>query len=96
VISYYQFFLWPPQWFQLIIANRPNYEEVVEDLTDVNDVRNGVFATENIHRVFDPREVAILKVSCANLIIFDLSHLRPRRCLDSKSCSYNHRHSAER
>ena len=54
--------LWSPQWFQLIIENRPQYEEGVEDLVNINDVHNGVFANDNIHRVFDPCEVAILKV----------------------------------
>jgi hypothetical protein len=62
-ISDYLSFLWLLQWFQLIIANRPKYDEKVEDLVDVNDIRNGLFATDNVHRAFDPREVAILKVS---------------------------------
>jgi hypothetical protein len=34
----------------------------VTDLNDISDVRNGVFSATQIHTVFDPRYVAILKV----------------------------------
>jgi hypothetical protein len=52
-----------PQWLQLIIANRPKHGEEVQDLIDINDIRNGVFANYSIHIAFDRRDVAILKVS---------------------------------
>ena len=48
---------------QLIVADRPNYGEVVDTLVDINDFRNGVFANGPIHQAFDKRMVAILKVS---------------------------------
>ncbi|KAF8509116.1 hypothetical protein BU17DRAFT_7722, partial [Hysterangium stoloniferum] len=49
------------QWFQLIIGNRPNYSEDVEDLDDINDSRDGVSANSMIHNIFDSRRIAILK-----------------------------------
>ncbi|KAF8523451.1 hypothetical protein BU17DRAFT_63744 [Hysterangium stoloniferum] len=49
------------EWFQLIVGNRPNYSENVGDLDDINDIRNGVFASHMIHHVFDSRDIAILK-----------------------------------
>jgi hypothetical protein len=52
----------PFQWFRLIVENRPEYRENVTDLNDINDIRNGVFAATQIHTVFEPRHVAILKV----------------------------------
>ncbi|KAF8523457.1 hypothetical protein BU17DRAFT_63749 [Hysterangium stoloniferum] len=49
------------KWFQLIVGNRPNYSEDVGDLDDINDIRNGVFATPTAHYVFDSRRIAIVK-----------------------------------
>jgi hypothetical protein len=51
-----------PQWLQLIIVNRPKHGEV-EDFVDINDIRNGVLASNNIHIDFDSRHIVILKVS---------------------------------
>jgi len=56
-------------------VNCPKHEEEVEDLVDVNDIRNGVFATDNIHCAFNPHEVAILKVSHICPLTCDSSHL---------------------
>jgi hypothetical protein len=50
------------QWFRLIIENRPNYEEDVTELNDINDIRNGVFANVLVHNFFDRRRIVILKV----------------------------------
>jgi hypothetical protein len=52
-----------PQWLQLIIDNRPKHGENVKRLNDINDIRNGVFASSHMHKAFDSRDVAILKVS---------------------------------
>ncbi|KAF8495603.1 hypothetical protein BU17DRAFT_78499 [Hysterangium stoloniferum] len=49
------------EWFQLIVNNRPNCSEDVEDLDNINDIRNGVFANCMIHNLFDSRRIAILK-----------------------------------
>ncbi|EDR05166.1 uncharacterized protein LACBIDRAFT_294884 [Laccaria bicolor S238N-H82] len=49
------------EWFRLIVENRPSYDEEVESLEDINDIRNGVFASMMINRIFDQRLVAILK-----------------------------------
>ena len=35
----------------------------MDNFVDINDVRNGIFAFDPIHRKFDIREVVILKVS---------------------------------
>ena len=50
------------QWFRLIIANRPKYGENVGTLNDINDIRNGVFASAAIHSPFDQRFAVVLKV----------------------------------
>ena len=50
------------QWFRGIIHNRPNYEENVEDLTEINDIRNGLCMYASAHSLFDQREAVILKV----------------------------------
>lgn len=68
-------FLWPFQWFQLIIANRPRYDEDVTTLNDINDIRNGVFASATIHQVFDSRHIAILKVCHIFLPVCPLSDI---------------------
>ena len=59
------------QWFRLIIANRPTYNEDVTTLDDINDIRNGVFAVSMMHSPFDLRRIAILKVC----------HICPPTCL---------------
>jgi len=46
----------------LIAENCSENEEEVEDITDINDVHNGVFTTIAIHKVFDRCMLAILKV----------------------------------
>ena len=50
------------QWFRLIVENRPSYDENVETLTNINDIRNGILAHMMIHHGFDLRRIAILKV----------------------------------
>ena len=56
------------QWFKLIIQNRPHDDDDdIEELNDINDVRNGFFANRAIHPFFDARQLAILKVR-ANLL----------------------------
>ena len=55
-------FLRLSKWFRLIVENRPNYSEDVTELTDINDIRNGVLASVMVHRGFDPRLAAVLKV----------------------------------
>jgi hypothetical protein len=42
----------------------------VTDLNDIDDIRNGVFAATQIHTVFDPRHVAILKVRVQLMFLF--------------------------
>jgi len=46
----------------LIAENCSENEEEVEDITNINDVHNGVFTTIAIHNVFDRHMLAILKV----------------------------------
>ena len=50
------------QWFRLIIENRPDYGEKVGTLDDINDIRNGVFASPAIHAPSDQRFAVGLKV----------------------------------
>jgi hypothetical protein len=46
----------------MIIQNRPHNGEDVGDITDVNDVRNGVFVYSTVHVSLDRRRAVILKV----------------------------------
>lgn len=62
------------QWFQLIVENRPKYSENVTQLSDINDIRNGVFANNLIHGAFDLRDVVLLKVRHLCPPILSLSH----------------------
>jgi hypothetical protein len=55
--------IWLFQWFRLIVENRPTYNEDVTDLSDINDIRNGMFINTIIHAKFDKRVVVFLKVS---------------------------------
>jgi hypothetical protein len=48
----------------------PKLRRDVEDLIDINDIPNGVFAEENMHHTFDLREVAVRHVC---LLMFDSS-----------------------
>ena len=51
------------RWLRLIVENRPQYDdEDVDDLDNISDVRNGVFANSIIHAGLDSREAVILKV----------------------------------
>ncbi|KAF8710165.1 hypothetical protein AX14_013339 [Amanita brunnescens Koide BX004] len=50
-----------PGWFRLIIENRPDYGEKVGTLDDVNDIRNGVFASPAIYAPSDQRFAVVLK-----------------------------------
>ena len=51
----------------------PKLRRDVEDLIDINDIPNGVFAEENMHHTFDLREVAVLNVRHVCLLMFDSS-----------------------
>lgn len=73
------------QWLQLIVNNRPSYSEDVTTLSDINDIRNGLFAMEQIHLAFDPRRVAILKVCHICPPIFLLIFLLWHRFSDPQS-----------
>ena len=55
-------FLCNLQWLQLIIDNWPKYSENVTTLKDINDICNGVFASDQIHGTFNSCRVIILKV----------------------------------
>ena len=56
-------FQWQFQWLQLIVENRPHYSESVDNLNDINDIRNcGVFAYSGIHNGFNSCKAVILKV----------------------------------
>ncbi|KZP28689.1 hypothetical protein FIBSPDRAFT_927455 [Athelia psychrophila] len=55
------------KWLQLIIANRPHIENL-ESLKNINDIRNGIYATDTIAiQYFDKRKVVVLKTP--NLIL---------------------------
>ena len=45
----------------MTVENRPTHDEE-EDLTDINDIRDGMFSIDTIHRTFDLRKVVVLKV----------------------------------
>jgi hypothetical protein len=54
------------QWINIIIENRPNFNnENVEGLT-VNDARNGMLVNANAHSFLEARRAAFLKVSIRN------------------------------
>jgi hypothetical protein len=59
----------------MVINNRPKYGENVEDLTDINDIRNGVFLKSDVHHIFDSREAAILKVRHTRRPMSYISHI---------------------
>ncbi|KIJ31519.1 hypothetical protein M422DRAFT_234529 [Sphaerobolus stellatus SS14] len=60
-------------WLQLILANRPNFRGVIEaGLENVNDARNGFFASPNIHNSFDRCNTAILKTPNLMLAMNDI------------------------
>ncbi|KAF8342474.1 hypothetical protein F5887DRAFT_974428 [Amanita rubescens] len=48
-------------WLQLIVRNRPSHGENVATLNNINDIRNGIFASSLIHASFDKRLVVVLK-----------------------------------
>ena len=82
------------QWFQLIVQNRPHYDENVATLNDINDVRNGVLANILIHNSFDPRHIAVLKVCLPACPLSDgFSDPYVATNPDSKPCSSMRRHS---
>ncbi len=54
-------------------------------LVDINDARNGFFATTTIHPAFDGRSIAILKVCTQSITLYHLSDTHtqtPNRILD--------------
>ena len=46
--------------FSVVTPRRPNDNEGVTGLDNINDIRNGFFASLMIHRAFDQRLIAIL------------------------------------
>ena len=56
----------PFQWIEVIINNRPHYDEDVTDLT-VNDVRNGILLNLSTHRSLELRQTAFLRVVMVTL-----------------------------
>jgi hypothetical protein len=52
----------PFQWIQHIVRGRSHYGEDIANLDHIDDVRNGVVTSIVIHRLFDQRTVAVLKV----------------------------------
>ena len=62
------------QWFQLIVDNRPKDGEAEAGLSDINDIRNGMFANLMICSAFDDREIVILKVCHICSPIYSLAH----------------------
>lgn len=71
-------FLWLFQWLRLIVENRPHYSENMRNLNDINDIRNGVFANELIHKGFDSRKAVVLKVYHTLLPKFNTTSLSLR------------------
>ena len=65
-------FLRPLQWLRLILDNCPQYGENMTEFTDINDIRNSLFALIQIHNEFDPRNIVILKVCHVCLPTFSL------------------------
>jgi len=55
------------EWLQLIIGNRPHGDERrLHTLTSVNDIRNGIMSSSNLHTYFDSRAAVVLK-ACLHL-----------------------------
>ncbi|KAF8345096.1 hypothetical protein F5887DRAFT_229408 [Amanita rubescens] len=86
------------KWLQLIVANRPKYAENVRTLNNINDIRNGLFASLNIHRLFDQRRIAILKTPNRILETEDVPPCHARKHGISEDVSYptDSRYSVQR
>ncbi|KAF9513409.1 hypothetical protein BS47DRAFT_1344194 [Hydnum rufescens UP504] len=63
------------RWFEALVRSRRAYDESVDDLTDINDVRNGLHLVSLLPRSFDQRGVVILKTP--NLYL-DVADVPPR------------------
>ncbi|KAF8805808.1 hypothetical protein BYT27DRAFT_7224680 [Phlegmacium glaucopus] len=48
-------------WLWLIVENCPHNNENVEDLDDINDIHNGVFAFAALHTGFDAQHTVVLR-----------------------------------
>lgn len=80
------------------MENRPSYDEDVETLVDINDIRNGVLANATLHRICDRRFVAILKVChfCPPICTFSdpfaaTNHQTPNHILKTKDIPPRHK-----
>ncbi|KAF9508852.1 hypothetical protein BS47DRAFT_1365677 [Hydnum rufescens UP504] len=84
------------EWFEAIVQSRPSYEESVDDLTDINDVRNGLLLTQ-VHGLFDNRSLVILKTPNHCLDVGDVppSPQRPDRLDPSLSYPRDDRYSLQ-
>jgi len=61
------------EWLRLILNNRPQYDENVDDFEDIDDIRNGLFVAF-IHRELDSRNMVILKTPNRYLQTDDVPH----------------------
>jgi hypothetical protein len=64
----------PLQWFSLIVQNRPAYSENIDELSDIDDIRNGMLAHHSAHWALDLRNAVILHVRHLCSLILSLSH----------------------
>ncbi|KAF9519465.1 hypothetical protein BS47DRAFT_1358081 [Hydnum rufescens UP504] len=68
------------EWFRRIVENRAHDDENVENLTDINDIRNGMLALDLLRTWFDARGVAILKTPNRYLNRSDIPPRANRLC----------------
>ncbi|TDL26653.1 hypothetical protein BD410DRAFT_825774 [Rickenella mellea] len=76
------------EWLRLIIANRPKYGEEVEDLVDIEDIRNGISENPNIRMAFDLRHLVILKTPNHVLTNMDVPQRAERRSAMPEDVAY--------
>ncbi|KIJ32682.1 hypothetical protein M422DRAFT_35730 [Sphaerobolus stellatus SS14] len=75
------------EWLELIIANRPNDEPVI-DMNGIDDIQNGMICCEQIHVLFDLRKALILKTPNPVLEEDDVAPRCQRYLPIPPSCSY--------
>jgi len=86
------------EWLEKIVNNRPNYDENVESLSDINDIRNGLSVNAGFHSYFDARMVVIIKTPNNVLTTADIPQLggdRPNDVPDEVTYPKDTRYSVQ-
>ncbi|KAJ7672903.1 hypothetical protein B0H17DRAFT_947299, partial [Mycena rosella] len=80
------------EWFNLLVGSRPNNGEDVSGLSSINDIRNEMYLSSNVHKLFDKRKLVVLKETFTPNLILDTADI-PSRSSIGRDLKYGVKYS---